>query len=89
MTNTFSYKNQDFTIIIKRDNIGSATAIFDPDWLITAVDSRNAQYANVRIKESVLAYMLKDNGKSAEVFLTELAQNEIQLNVDKGLHSGL
>jgi len=89
MTNTFPYKNQNFTITIKRDNIGSAAAFLDPDWLITAVDSRNAQYANVRIKESVLAYILKSNGKSADSFLTELAQNEIQLQVDKGLHSGL
>lgn len=89
MTSNFSYKSQDFTVTIKRDNIGSATALFDPDWLITALDSRNAQYANVRIKDSVLAFILKGNGKSAEDFLTELAQNEIQLNVDNGLHSGL
>ncbi len=88
-TNTFSYKKQDYTITIKKDNIGSASPFFEPDWLVTAVDSRNEQYANVRIKESVLNYILKSNGKNAETFLTEIAQNEIQLNVDNGLNSGI
>ena len=84
-TVTFTHENKDYQITIKRENIGTAPIV--PDWLITAVDSTNAQWANVRIKDSVLKFLVASQGTSEVDLLVGVAQNEIRLNVAAGIHS--
>ena len=87
ITKPYTYKNQEYTITIKQANVGSATPFVEPEWLITAVDKRNYQLVNLSIKNNILGYMLKTDGRSSEDFLTGLAQNEIEVQVGNGLHS--
>ena len=67
-----SYEFDGIEFTIKVASEGGRYGAQESDWRITAVDSSNAQYANVRIKASVLTFLAKTQNIDEKDLMMEI-----------------